>query len=311
MATLARVRSAIGFLAGALAVGMALGLFSGGPVLAQETALERIARTGQFRVGMREDAAPFAYIDESGQHVGFSVDMAYLLAEKLGEYAGRPIEVIPVTVTPQTRIPLVVNGTIDIEMGSTSKTAARQLQVDFSLPFFVSETVFMVRADSGITTLSDLTGKAVGAASGTTNLKALRENIEAGVFNPSNVVVVDTHSRGVLALRTGRVDAYFTDASLLVGLRGVSPNPAELEIIYEAIHSEPYGWLIPKGDATFRDFVDHFIIWTLETGIFYEIYDKWMGPGSRTPIPRSSEYEALLKGIQWPGVTEVWPRPPR
>src|SRR5690606_29735564 len=116
------VRPAIRLVAAALAVGMTLGLFQGGRALAQETTLERIARTGQFRVGMREDAAPFAYIDESGKHVGFSVDMAYLLAEKLAEYAGRPVEVVPVTVTPQTRIPLVVNGTIDIEMGSTSKT---------------------------------------------------------------------------------------------------------------------------------------------------------------------------------------------
>jgi ABC-type amino acid transport substrate-binding protein len=293
--------------------------------------LEKVKETGVLAVGMREAARPFAYIDERGVHVGFSVDMAYLLAEKLEEYAGREIEVKPVTVTPATRIPVVVAGTVDVEMGSTTHTAPRNMVVDFSQVFFISETTFMVRKDEGIKTLKDLDGKIVSSARGTTNLKALERIIAEGVIKPKDLVIVDTHAKGFLALEMKKIDAYFTDTSLLMGLKMAAKDPDAYEIILEPIHSEPYGWMVRENDSDWLDFVNFFLIWTLQTkceealedlkdagimeeckdpgfSIFDAIYDKWMGPEAEVPIPRTDEYNALLAGIQVPGVTEVWPK---
>ena len=272
-----------------------------------EPTLDRIYRTGELRVGMREDAPPFAFLGPDGRHAGFSVDMAYLLAEKLGEWAGKPIRIREVTVTPATRIPSVTSGIVDIEMGSTSMTAARELVIDFTLPFFFSETQFIVRADSGIKSLRDLNGKIVASAEGTTNLRALQEAVASGRLAPASVVTVDTHARGFLLLQQRRIDAYFTDASLLVGLRSSAQNPRDYVIVRESIHIEPYGWMVPEQDSDWRDFVNHFLLWTLETGRFYEIYDKWMGPGTSTEIPRSEAYEHYLQLVRWPGIAEVWP----
>lgn len=292
--------------------------------------LEKVKDTGVISIGMREAARPFAYINERGEHVGFSIDMAHLMVSKLEEYAGRKIEVKEVTVTPKTRVPLVANGTVDVEMGSSTHTAPREDVVDFSLPFFLSETTFMVRAGEGIKHLSDLNGKIVASARGTTNLKALQKIIEEGVIHPKSVVIVETHAEGFLALKTKKIDAYFTDTSLLVGLRASAEHPENYEIILESIHSEPYGWMMRENDSDWRDFIDNFLIWTLQTKcedeldtlkelgiltecedpawtIFDAIYDKWMGPDTKTPLPRSQSYNDLLKGIQWPDVLEVWP----
>ncbi len=320
-----------------------LGLVLSGNLTGQafRPVLEKVKADGVISIGMREDARPFAYVDERGEHVGFSVDMAWLLVKKLEEFAGKPIRVEGVAVTAPTRVPLVVNGTIDIEMSSTTHTAPRDDVVDFSEPFFISETTFMVRKDSGIKTLADLNGKIVSAARGTTNLKALQKIIDEGVIKPAALVIVESHTEGLLALQTGKIDAYFTDTSLLMGLRMSAKDPENYEIILESIHAEPYGWMMRENDSDWRDFVNHFLIWTLQTKcvdelatlshislvvngtpkdiqivaeckepgftIFDAIYDKWMGPGSAVPIPRSAEFNALLKGIQWPDVLEVWP----
>jgi len=292
-------------LVGGLCVAMVIGLV-GGSVLADPT-MDRIEKTGKIRIGFREGSIPFAYIDEKGQHVGFSVDMAKLFVEKLSEYFDKKIELIPYTVTPKTRIPLVVNGTIDIEMGSSTHTDLREEVADFSIPFFMSETTFMVAKDSGINSLADLTGKIVGSARGTTNLRALQKVVEEGKIKASRVVIVDTHPKGFLALKQGKIDAYFTDTSLLMGLKMKAPNPENWKIVPEPIAYEPYGYIMREGNSDFRDFVNHFIIWTIKTGKFYEIYDKWMGPNGPVPIPMSRDYKAFLKMICWP-LRDTWPK---
>lgn len=274
---------------------------------AQESTLERIYRTGELRIGLRESAPPFGYLAEDGKHAGLSVDMAYLLAEKVSEWAGKPIQVREVPVTPATRLPAVSSGIVDVEMGSTSITGARELAVDFTIPFFISETQFIVKADSGITSMEDLSGKIIGASEGTTNLQALHQVIDEGIINPQSLATSETHAKGFLSLQQGRIDAYFTDASLLAGLRASAPNPDEYVIVQEAIHLEPYAWMVPENDSAWRDFVNHFFLWTLETGQFFETYDKWLGPDTDTYIPRTEAYEHYLAMIHWPGILDVWP----
>jgi ABC-type amino acid transport substrate-binding protein len=278
----------------------------GSVALADET-MDRIKKTGKIRVGLREGSIPFAFIDPKvGKHVGFSVDMTYLLVDKLSEHFGKKIEIVPFTVTPKTRIPMVANATVDVEMGSTTYTQKREEVVDFSLTFFVSETTFLVPKDSDIKTINDLNGKRLGAARGTTNLKAIESQVAAGEYKPKDIVVVETHPQGFLALKSGKVDAYSTDRSLLEGLRMKAPHPENWKTVDFAIAYEPYGYMCREGNSDIRDFVNNTIIWSIKTGKFFELYDKWMGPNGVVPIPRSKAYEDYLQLICYPQAEDWW-----
>ena len=271
-----------------------------GPVTAGPT-LDKIEKTGKLKVGFREGSIPFAFIDPKvGHHVGFSVDMAGLLAEKLSERFGKKIEIVPFTVTPKTRIPMVVNGTIDVETGSTTYTAKREAVADFSLIFFFSETTFLVAKDAGIKTLTDLSGKRVGAARATTNLKAVQQLADAGKFKPDGIVVTETHPQGMLALKSGKIDAYSTDRSLLEGLRMKDKDPDKWMTVDFAIAYEPYAYIMRENDSDFRDFVNNTILWAIKSGKFYEFYEKWMGPSGVVPIKMSQAYMDYLQMIVYP-----------
>jgi len=251
----------------------------GSVVLADDT-MDRIEKTGKIRVGLREGSIPFAFIDPKvGKHVGFSVDMTDLLVEKLSQHFGKKIKIQPFTVTPKTRIPMVANATVDVEMGSTTYTQKREEVVDFSYTFFFSETTFLVPKDSPIKTIKDLTGKRLGAARGTTNLKAIEDQVAAGRYTPRNILVVETHPKGFLALKGGKVDAYSTDRSLLEGLRM---------------------------NSDIRDFVNNTIVWSIKTGKFFDMYEKWMGPKGVVPIPMSKAYRDYLTLICYPQASDWW-----
>jgi ABC-type amino acid transport substrate-binding protein len=276
-----------------------------GSALADPT-MDKIEKTGKIKIGFREGSIPFAYVDPKvGKHVGFSVDMAYLLAENLSKRFGKKIEIVPFTVTPKTRIPMVVNGTIDVEMGSTTYTQKREEQADFSMIFFFSETTFLVAKDSGIRKLEDLNGKRVGAARGTTNLRAVEKLAKEGKFKPKAIVVTETHPQGMLALKSGKIDAYSTDRSLLEGLRMKDQNPDKWMTVPFAIAYEPYAYILREGNSDFRDFVNNTIIWAIKTGKFFELYDKWMGPNGVVPIPMSPEYRKYLEMMVYP-IEDGW-----
>jgi ABC-type amino acid transport substrate-binding protein len=292
--------------------------------------LKDIAETGIFRVGLRSDVRPFAYVDELGQPAGFCVDLARLLAAKLSEYAGRPVQIVVVPITSTSRLEKVASGEAAIEMGASTHNAVRDVVVDFSLPYFLSETSFIVRASERIDGLDDLTGKVVSAMRGTTNLPALEAAFADGRLAAASLKVAESHDEGMAWLRDGQVDAYFTDTVLLFSLQAASARPGDFMIVQEPIHTEPYGWILPENDSDWRDFVDNFLIWTLEVScveeasllselgilgacrdgrwsVFDAIYDKWFGPLSATPVARSAEFDALLAAMQWPDVLEVWP----
>ena len=280
--------------------------FIAGPTLADQT-MDQIEKTGKIKIGFREDSIPFAFIDPKvGKQIGFSVDMAQLLAENLSKHFGKKIEIEPVTITTKTRIPMIINGTIDVEMGSTTYTQEREDVVDFSLTFFFSETAFLVPKNSPIKTIKDLTGKRLGAAQGTTNLKAMEDQTKAGEYKPKEIVTVEGHAQGFLSLKTGKIDAYATDRSLLMGLASKDENPGAWRTTDFAIAYEPYGYMMREGNSDFRDFVNNTILSAIKTGKFYELYDKWMGPKGQTPIPMSQAYKDYLKLIVYPMKDDWW-----
>jgi ABC-type amino acid transport substrate-binding protein len=275
------------------------------PVMADKT-MDRIEKTGKIKLGFREGSIPFAFVDPKvGKHVGFSVDMAGELAKYLGMRFGKTIQIVPFTVTPKTRIPMVVNGTVDVEMGSTTYTQKREEQADFSMIFFFSETTFLVAKDSGVQSLEDLNGQLVGAARATTNLRAVEKLAKEGKFKPANIVVTETHPQGMLALKSGKIDAYSTDRSLLEGLRMKSQNPDKWMTVPFAIAYEPYAYIMREGQSDFRDFVNNTILWSIHTGKFDELYEKWMGPKGVVPIPMSEAYKQYLQMMVYP-ISDGW-----
>lgn len=269
-------------------------------VFAQGT-LEKISKSGEFVVGVRDGAIPFGFISKDNEHVGFSVDMAKEFHKGLEKELGKPIKFILKTTNPKTRIPLVANGTIDIECGSTTHTVDREETVDFTVTVFLTGTQLLVKKGSGIKNDKDLPGKKVGAAQGSTNEKAIRDLNEKGVIKPpANIVVYQEHSQGFLALQRGILDAYCTDGILLAGLKAKAPKPEEFEVVGDLITYDPYAYIVRENDSNFRDFINIQIINMIKDGRFLKNYEKWFGPNGTVPYPMSEEFKILLKLQAWP-----------
>jgi ABC-type amino acid transport substrate-binding protein len=276
-----------------------------GPVLADQT-MDRIQKTGVIKVGFRDGSLPFAFRNpETDRHAGFSVDMAAELAKYLSLRFEKTIAIKPFSVTPTTRIQMVADGTIDVEMGATTYKQEREERVDFSMIFFVSDTAFLVARDSNIKALEDLNGKRVGATQATTNLKALARVIKEGKLSLKELVVGESHSEGMQALQSGKIDAYCTDGSLLEGLRLRAQHPGKWAITPFGIDYEPYAYMCQEGQSDFRDFINSTISWTIKTGRFFEMYDKWMGSEGMVNIPISDAYRNYLN-IMAASISDEW-----
>lgn len=258
------------------------------PALA-ETVLEKINRTGVLTAGTRTASIPFAFIDEKNQWVGFSIDLLEAIRERLEKKLGKPIKLDKKEVTPATRIPLVANRTIDIECGSTTYTRGRDETVDFSINFFFTGSQLLVKKGSGIRGLADVAGKRVGATQGTTNEKALR------VAQPrAEVVTFQDHAAGFLALEQGKIVAYVTDGILLAGLAAKAKNPKDYEVVGDFFSKDPYSCIVPENDSDWRDFVNHTLMELIDSGRYFELYDKWFGEKGVVPYPMSPQVRAYM-----------------
>ena len=232
--------------------------------------------------------------------------MAKEFHKALEKKLGKSLKFTIKTTNPKTRIPLVSNGTIDIECGSTTHTIEREETVDFTITVFLTGTQLLVKKGSGIKSYKDLPGKKVGAAQGSTNEKAIRDLNDKGEIKPAaNIVVYQEHTQGLLAIERGIIDAYCTDGILLAGMRAKAPNPEQYEVVGGFITYDPYAYIVRENDSKFRDFVNNTILWAIKTGKFYEIYDKWMGPKGMVPIPMSQAFKDYLTLIVYP-MDEGW-----
>ena len=250
------------------------------PVVAQEFygTLAKIDEAGEIVIGHRETSIPFSWIESDGEPRGYSVDLCLKIADAVKETLGKPdlgIRFVP--VPPQTRIPLLANGTIDIECGSTTNKLSRQEQVAYLPVTFITGTKLLVKSGSGVETLDDLSGKRIALAQGTTNERVIKAAIEAGGLDV-DVLNVKDHAEGFLSLETDRVDAYSTDHILLYGLITRARDPENYEVVGDFLSYDPYAIMVRRDDSAFQLLGTRVLADLFRSGEIRDIYAKWFQP---------------------------------
>jgi glutamate/aspartate transport system substrate-binding protein len=266
-----------------LALALVLTAFIAAPVAAQELTgtLKKIKDNGTITIGHRDSSIPFSYYDDKQQVVGYAMDICMKIVDAVKAELKMPnLKVALNPVTSATRIPLMANGTIDLECGSTTNNLDRQKQVGFTNTYFLTANRYVAKKSSNIKSLADLKGKTVVSTSGTTNLKWLTE--ENGKQNLGmNILTAKDHAEAFLMVETDRAVAFFMDDILLYSLVASSKAPADYLVGSEAYSVEPYGAMIPKDDAAFRKVADTATANLYKSGEINAIYDKWF----LKPIP--------------------------
>jgi glutamate/aspartate transport system substrate-binding protein len=266
---------------GVLLTAAAIGLMTTGAANAQEMGptLNKIKESGVITIGHREASVPFSYIGDDQQPIGYTVDICMQIVDEIkSEIGADELNIEWVPVTPQTRIPLIANGTLDLECGSTTNNLTRQQQVDYAYITYITGTKLLTKKGSGITTVEDLSGKPIALAQGTTNERAIKEAIEERDIQDVDIVSVRDHSEGFLALETDRVDAYSTDDILLYGLIEKARDPEAYEVVGDFLSYDPYAIMLPQNDSKFRLVVNRRLSELFRTGEIEEIYTKWFEP---------------------------------
>jgi glutamate/aspartate transport system substrate-binding protein len=242
---------------------------------------KRVKDSGEITLGYRESSVPFSYLDDKQQPVGYSVDLCLRVVEAVKNELKLPaLRVKYNPVTSATRIPLIANGTIDIECGSTVNNIERQQQVAFSDTTFIVSTKFIAKKASAVRTLADLKGKTVVCTAGTNTLARVNGlNAKHGLG--MTILTGKDHAESLLMVDTGRAVAFFEDDILLTGLAANSRNPADYAIGTEAFSIDPYALMLPRGDPAFKKVVDRALVDLYKRGDIRTIYDKWF----QKPIP--------------------------
>jgi ABC-type amino acid transport substrate-binding protein len=252
------------------------------PALA-ETTLEKIARTDTLTIGTRTGSPPFGYVNSKNEWVGFSIDLVeQLILPALSQKLGKPIKLEKKESTPPTRIPLLTSNAVDLIAGTMTDTRARRDSVDFSLTFFVTGAQFLVKKGSPIKGIKNIDGKRIAAQQGSTNARIIRE-----MAPKAQLREFPDQPAAFQALLQGQVDAYTNDGIQLVGLKMKAPNPAQLAVVGDFYSYEPYGMAMRRNEADFRNVVDNALMDGIESGKYFEIYDKWFGPKGELPYPMS------------------------
>jgi ABC-type amino acid transport substrate-binding protein len=254
------------------------------PVYAQhqQGTLDKIKTTKTINLGYRESSFPFSYVGEDKKPAGYSVDLCTRIATGIQQQLGlADLAIKWVVVTPENRLAMVANGTVDLECGSTTNTLSRQEQVDFSYMTFVDGGSLLVSSDANINRLSDLSGKRVAVVPGTTTEKVMAEALQKAKLTVQ-MVKVKEHAEGIAALENGSADAYASDRVILIGLAMTSKDAAKLAISDQYFSYEPYGLVLRRGDPDFRLAVNRVLARLYRTAEIVPIYERWFGSFERT-----------------------------
>lgn len=251
---------------------------------AQADTLKKIKDSGSVTMGVRESSGALSYTLGDGKYVGFHVEVCTKVLADIQKQLGlAKLETKYQPVTSQNRIPLVQNGTVDIECGSTTNNATRQKDVSFAVTTFVEEVRIAVKGASGITSIAQLKDKSVATTTGTTSVQLLRKHERANGIDFKEVFGKD-HADSFLLLESGRADAFVMDGQILAGNIAKAKNPADFKIVGEVLSVEPIAIMIRKDDPAFKKAVDDSIIAQIKSGDLAKTYDRWFVQ----PIPPSN-----------------------
>ncbi len=270
------------------------------PAFAQELTgtLKKIKDSGTITIGHRETSIPFSYLNEKQQPIGYSMDICAAIVEEIKKEISAPnLNVKFNPVTPQTRIPLISNGTVDLECGSTTNTLTRQKQVGFAPITFITGTKLLVKKSAKVKSYKDLKGKTVVVTQGTTNeriIKALsdKENLGIKFLNAKD------HGESFLAVESGRAVAFSMDDILLYGLIAKSKSPKDYEVVGDYLSYDPYGMMYRKGDEDMGVVVRRAIAKLMASGDLEKLYNKWfmekLPSGETMGVPMSPMLKAAI-----------------
>ncbi len=281
-------------------LGLAVALLAAGGAMAQANdTLAKVKASGSITMGVRESSGVLSYTLGGSKYVGYHVAICERAIEDIEKVVGKKLEVKYQPVTSQNRIPLVQNGTVDIECGSTTNNATRQKDVSFANTTFVEEVRIATKANSGIKSVADLGGKTVATTTGTTSVQTLRKNKRASGVEFKDVFGKD-HADSFLLLESGRADVFVMDGSLLAGLIARSKTPADYKIVGEVLSVEPIAIMVRKDDTEFLKVVNKTIATMVKSGEINKLYDKWFleptpPTGSKAGLPMSDTLKDALK----------------
>jgi glutamate/aspartate transport system substrate-binding protein len=274
------MKSALGMKSAlALLVAVAAGLSL--PASAQEGTLKKIKDSGAITIGHRDASIPFSYYDDKQQPVGYALDICMVIVDAVKKQLNMPnLKVNYQLVTSANRIPLIANGTVDLECGSTTNNNERQQQVAFSNTYFIPANRWAYKASAKLNTLSDLKGKTIVSTAGTSNIKLITQlNGEKNLG--MNIISANGHPEAFQMVETGRAAAFVMDDILLAGLIANTRNPKDYAISKEFLSLEPYGPMLRKDDPAFKKLADDATASLYKSGRINAIYDKWF----MKPIP--------------------------
>lgn len=267
------------------ALAAAVGLSSPAPAGAESPTLSKIKSAGAITLGYRESSIPFSYLGADQKPVGISMDLCAAIVERIkSELKLATLAVNYTPVNSSNRIPLIQNGTVDIECGGTANDKKRQEQVSFSVATFVSQPRWLVKADSGLKSATDLKGKTIVVTQGS-NAVGFAQAVNAKEQLGLNIVQAKDHAESFLMLNTGRAAAFMEDDILLAGLKAAAPNPKALAFLPEGYSKIFYGLMFTKGDTGFKALVDDVLSKQMASGQFEKAYAKWF----TGPIPPKGE----------------------
>jgi glutamate/aspartate transport system substrate-binding protein len=243
--------------------------------------LKKIKETGAVTMGVRESSGALSYTLGEGKYVGFHIDVCEAVLRDVRKQLGlAALTVRYQVVTPQNRIPLVQNGTVDIECGSTTNNLARQKEVAFAVTTFVEEVRLAVKANSGITSINQLHGRTVATTTGTTSVQMLRRHERANGVDFKELYGKD-HADSFLLLESGRADAFVMDGAILAGNIAKAKNPKDFKIVGEVLAVEPIAIMLRKDDPAFKKSVDDSIKAMMASGQLAKLWKQWF----EQPIP--------------------------
>lgn len=252
------------------------------PVMARATdTLSTIRERKTIIIAHRESSIPFSYLDGHQQAVGYAIDLCMKVVEAVRRELKLPVLAVRyIPVTPANRLQLIAGGDADMECGSTTNTAERKRQVDFSIAYFIASAKMVVRTDSGIKNWSDLRDKTVVTTKGTTNAKTLADR---GQIRSLNLKLLESkdHAEGFSMVEQRVAAAFAMDDVLLYGLKASAKNPADFQVTGDSLSTEPYAIVIRKNDPAFKQIVNRELSRLMLDGEIHAIYEKWF----QRPIP--------------------------